>query len=172
MKVVLIVAVCKSNLGIGNENQLLWHLPADMKFFKETTMGYPVITGRKNYESIPEKFRPLPGRLNVVLTRDKSYHAEGAVVVNSIDKALKESELDGKEKAFIIGGGQIYREVLERGLVDEMYVSWVDTALEADTFFTGFQEGKWEVLWEKRHEKDDKNPYSFTIVKYTRKFRQ
>ena len=88
MEIHLIVAVSKSNLGIGKNNELLWHLPADMQFFKQTTIGFPVITGRKNYESIPEKFRPLADRKNIILTHQKNYAAPGAIVVNNIIDAI------------------------------------------------------------------------------------
>ena len=170
MKIILIVAVCKGNLGIGMENDLLWHLPADMKFFKETTIGYPVITGRKNYESIPEKFRPLQGRENIIITRDTNYKAKGAVICNSILQALKEAQRIGKEKCFVIGGGQIYEQFLALNIVDEVLISWVDTTINADTFFKGFNSENWESKIILKKEKDAKNEFSFNIVKYTRKF--
>ena len=100
MVVKLIVAVAKGNNAIGKDNDLLWHLPADMKYFKETTRGFPVVTGRKNYESIPEKFRPLPGRENVVVTRDLTYKAPGAHVCSSISEALELVESFQKESCF------------------------------------------------------------------------
>jgi dihydrofolate reductase len=98
MEINLIVAVAKSNLGIGKNNQLLWHLPADMNFFKQSTIGYPIITGRKNYESIPEKFRPLTDRKNIILTHQKNYSAPGATIVHTITEALNEAENEKKEK--------------------------------------------------------------------------
>lgn len=169
MKIVLIVAVSKGNLGIGKDNDLLWHLPADMKFFKDSTFGYPVITGRKNYESIPERYRPLQGRENIIITRDNTYKAEGAIVCNSIDNALNEVQKIGKEKCFVIGGGQIYEQFLASNIVDEIFISWVDTTINADTFFKGFNANNWTGKTILKKEKDAKNEFSFNIVKYTRK---
>lgn len=169
MKVSLIVAVAKGNNGIGRNNQLLWHLPKDMKFFRETTLGFPIITGRKNYESIPEKYRPLNDRENIVITRNTDYYAPGAHVCNSIDQAITLARSFGKRKCFIIGGGQIYKECLERNMVDEAYVTWVETEKESDTFFEGFDDQKWSVIKEEKMEKDMKNEFDFTIVKYTAK---
>ena len=118
MEVILIVAIAKPNNGIGKANDLLWHLPADMKFFRSQTTGFPVITGRKNYESIPEKFRPLPHRENIVITRqDITY--ENTDVCSSIEDALRIAKSYKKNKAFIIGGGQIYKQCLESNLIDK-----------------------------------------------------
>lgn len=170
MKVVLIVAVCKSNNGIGKDNDLLWHLPADMNFFKDTTMGFPIITGRKGYDSIPDKYRPLPNRDNIVITRDGKYQAEGAIVVHSLEKAISQAEKLNSEKCFIIGGGQIYKLALDNNLIDEMLVTWVDADLDADVFFEGFAADNWQEKTIMIKDKDAKNPYNFKIVKYTAKF--
>ncbi|MFT6717290.1 MAG: dihydrofolate reductase [Saprospiraceae bacterium] len=168
MVVKLIVAVAKGNNGIGKNNQLLWHLPADMKYFKETTRGFPIITGRKNYESIPEKFRPLPGRENVVITRDVHYKAPGAHVCTSINEAIELTKKFEKESCFIIGGGQIYKQCLDQNLVDELYITWVDTSIAADTFFEGFLPKSWHEEELIRQVKDVKNQHGFTVVKYTK----
>ena len=171
MKVSLIVAVCKKNNGIGKDNQLLWHLPKDMKFFKETTVGFPVITGRKNYESIPERFRPLSHRKNIVLTKKNLSvpFAHGVVIATDLDQALEIARKENKSQAFVIGGGEIYRQFLAADLIDEMLITWVEADLEADTFFSGFNASDWNSQQILAHEVDDKNPYPFTIVKYTRK---
>jgi dihydrofolate reductase len=168
MVVKLIVAVAKGNNAIGKNNQLLWHLPIDMKYFKETTRGFPIITGRKNYESIPEKFRPLPGRENIIVTRDKGYNAPGANVCTSISEALEVVKTFRSESCFIIGGGQIYKQCLDEGLVDELYITWVDANLPADTFFEGFSSELWEGKELMIQKKDDKNEFDFSIVKYTK----
>ena len=110
MKVSLIVAVAENGV-IGKDNDLIWHLPKDMRFFKETTMGHHVIMGRKNFESIPHKYRPLPDRTNIVITRQSEYKAEGCIVVNSVETALEIAKNNGDIEHFIIGGGQIYRNL-------------------------------------------------------------
>jgi dihydrofolate reductase len=168
MVVKLIVAVAKGNNGIGKNNDLLWHLPADMKYFKDTTRGFPIITGRKNYESIPEKFRPLPGRENVVITRDENYKAPGAHVCASIAEALKLVKDLASESCFIIGGGQIYKQCLNEDLVDEMYITWVDADVPADTFFEGFSAQKWEEEQLMMQPQDNKHKHAFRVVKYTK----
>ena len=145
MEVVLIVAVAKSNNGIGKDNDLLWHLPADMKFFRLNTIGYPVITGRKNYESIPEKYRPLPNRNNIVVTR-QNIEFEGADVVKSIDEAIKIAKTYNQEKVFIIGGGQIYKQCLADDLIDKMIITWVDVKLDADVFFPEIDSSIWQLI--------------------------
>ena len=134
MKVSLIVAVSENGV-IGKDNDLIWHLPKDMRFFKNTTMGHHVIMGRKNFESIPHKFRPLPNRINVVITRQTTYKAGGCMVVNSVDDALQIAKHNGEEEAFIIGGGQIYKLALEANLVDKVYLTKVHHSFEGDTFF-------------------------------------
>ena len=109
-----------ANRGIGKDNGLLWHLPADMKFFKESTLDNIVVMGRKNFESIPEKYRPLSRRENVILTRNKNYKAEGCLVFNSIKVLLKHYENEEERTMFIIGGGEIYKQFLDKELVDEI----------------------------------------------------
>ena len=166
MRISIIVAVA-SNGVIGRDNDLVWRLRDDMKFFSETTRGHVVITGRKNYESIPEKFRPLPHRTNIVVTRNTEYAAPGAQVVHSLNAALEAAA--GATEAFIIGGGEIYRQALERGDVDRVLLTHVDAAPEGDTFFdldalaTG-----WSRALTARHEADDRNEHGFEIVEYTR----
>lgn len=111
MKLSIIVAVSENNV-IGKDNQLIWNLPADMKFFKKKTKGHLIITGRKNYESIPEKFRPLLDRTNIVITRQEDYKAPGAIVFSSADAALKYAKQNhSDEEVFIIGGGEIYKQI-------------------------------------------------------------
>src|ERR1700751_5612320 len=112
MVLSIIVAVAENNV-IGKDNTLIWSLPADMKFFKEKTKGHVIITGRKNYESIPEKFRPLPERTNIVITRQLDYNAKGAIVVNSIEEALEYAQTHfATQEVFIIGGAEIYKQTI------------------------------------------------------------
>ena len=153
---IKIIAAVGKNLELGNNNQLLWNLPTDMKFFKETTMGHPVIMGRKTYESIG---RPLPGRRNIVLSN--SLNDEKVEVVDSIEKALA---LVQGEDVFVIGGAQIYQSFLE--YADFLYLTMVDDNPKADVYFPKFDEDKYtkEVL-----EEHFENNLNFKFVLYRRK---
>jgi len=122
MKTVVIVAM-GINREIGKNNSLLWHLPEDMKYFRETTTGHTVITGRKNYESIPEKYRPLKDRMNIVVTRQQHYVALGAEIATSLESALEMARNGQTNKSFIIGGGTIYSEAFQKNLVYDMLVT-------------------------------------------------
>lgn len=165
MIVSLIVAVAENNV-IGKDNDLIWHLPKDMAFFKSTTLNHYVVTGRKNYESIPPKYRPLKDRVNVVVTRKDVYNEEGIVVVNSIESAIEVARKNGETECFIIGGGQIYKSVLENNLVDQMYITHVHESFEGDTVFPVFDRSNWDEEVLLTHLKDEKNKYNFTIKKY------
>ena len=168
MKVSLIVAMDLKR-GIGRDNDLMWHLPEDMKFFKETTMGQIVVMGRKNYDSIPAKYRPLPKRENVILTRNKNYKAEGCLVFHSMQDCMNAYKNETERTVFIIGGGEIYKIALEEDYVDEMYITHVNENYGPDTFFPEFDLTQWNVETIKTHEKDEKNEASFSVLKYTRK---
>ncbi len=134
MKVSLIVAVSENGV-IGKDNDLIWSLPKDMKFFKDTTLGHHVIMGRKNLESIPHKYSPLPNRTNIVITRQSDYTAEGCVTVSSIKEAIEIAKNNGDTEPFIIGGGQIYKKALKSNLVDKIYLTKVMGIFDGDTFF-------------------------------------
>ena len=133
MKLSIIVAVAKKNV-IGKNNALIWHLPADMKFFKEKTSGHCIITGRKNYESIPEKYRPLINRTNIVVTHQKNYSAPGTIVVHTIADALKEAESRKDDEVFIIGGAEIYKQTIDK--VNTIYLTQIDENFDGDVFFS------------------------------------
>lgn len=164
MKVSLIAAVAK-NMGIGKDNDLLWRLPADVKFFKDTTMGHVVITGRKNYESIPEKYRPLSGRTNIVMTRgDKTY--AGCKMAHSLEEALDIAREMGEDEAFIIGGGYVFQEAMDKGLADLLYITWVDSEPEADVFFPEFNTDEWVKTMDEHHTSDEKNAYNYSFCVY------
>lgn len=167
MKVKLIVAVDRE-WGIGKNNDLMWHLPADMKFFKETTSGHIVVTGRKNYDSIPERFRPLPNRENAVLTRDRAYEAPGALVFYSLESCLEHYQQEKERTVFIIGGGQIYREALQLDVVEELLITHVDGVFGADTFFPVLDLSRWnsELLFVQNQ--DEKHEVGFRVVRYVR----
>ncbi len=159
----LIVAIAKNN-AIGKNNDLLWHLPNDMKHFKETTLNHHIITGRKNYISIPPKFRPLVNRTNIVLTRNTDFSEEGCVIKHSLEEAIKYAKENSETELFIIGGGQIYKEALENDLIDRMYVTHVNENFEADTFFPEIN-SKWNKTEEEFFEADERHayPYSFAV---------
>ena len=162
MKVSLIVAVSENGV-IGKDNDLIWHLPKDMKFFKETTMGHHVIMGRKNFESIPHKYRPLPNRTNIVITRQSDYKAEGCVVVNSLEEALKVAKSNEENEAFIIGGGQIYKLAVDSDLVDRIYLTRIHHSFDGDTFFPELN-SDWIELKREDYFKDDNHKYDYSFI--------
>ena len=167
MIISIIVAISKNQV-IGKNNQLIWHLPKDMKFFMDTTMNTVVIMGRKNYESIPKKYRPLKNRKNVIITRNKYYKAENCVVVNSIDESLKFLTNVEKKEVFVIGGGEIYKKFLEKGLIDRMYITHIDEHFDGDTFFPEINYSSWEYSEFLNHRKDEINPHDFKIMVYNK----
>lgn len=140
----IIVAISENN-GIGKDNDLLWYLPSDMKFFRKTTLGHCVIMGRKNYESIPEKYRPLAKRTNIIVTRNANYKADGAVVKNSLEEALEFAKSENESEVFIIGGGQIYKEAMGKNVIDKMYITHVAKNYDADTFFPEIELSNWNI---------------------------
>ena len=159
--ITLIVAMGK-NREIGKENQLLWHLPKDLKRFKELTSGYPIIMGRKTYESIG---KPLPNRTNIVISRKNDWFEEGILIVGSIKEAVKfAKKID--EEVFVIGGGNIYEQTID--LADKLEVTLVDAVLGADTFFSKINEKVWQKTNEERHQKDEKNEFDFCFQTYER----
>ena len=163
MIVSLIVAVSENRV-IGKGNDLIWHLPNDMKFFKQTTQGHHVIMGRKNFESIPHKFRPLPNRINIIITRKDDYIAKDSLVVNSIDQALDIARQNGDDEPFIISGGQIYKLALESGVVQRVYLTKIYHSFEGDTFFPQLGSEWKEVNRVDCHkDPDHKYDYSFFV---------
>lgn len=168
INVSLIVAMDQER-GIGRDNDLMWHLPADMQFFKDTTKGHIVVMGRKNYDSIPVKFRPLPGRQNVILTKNRTFKAENCLVFHSLEECMTHFKNENNRDLFIIGGGEIYRNALELGIVREMYITRVDKVFNADTFFPEFEEKEWDKVKIGDHKLDEKHEASFTFWKYTKK---
>ena len=162
MEKCIIVAIADNN-AIGKDNALLWHISEDLKFFKRTTMGCPVIMGRKTFESIG---RPLPKRQNIVISR--GFDApEGVVVVDSIEKGYEIAQEQGAEKCFVIGGGQIYAQAMR--IADEMVITHVHTVIEdADTFFPQIDPETWKVEERSELKTDPESGYTFEFVKYIR----
>jgi dihydrofolate reductase len=160
LKLSIIVAIGENGV-IGKGNDLPWsRLPKDMKYFMETTMGKPIVTGRKNYESIPKDKRPLVGRENILLSRDKDFIAPGAIVVDSVDVAIKKIDELDYEEAFIIGGGEIYRQTLH--LVDRLYITRVHESFGGDVFFPQINEDEWFEVSKEFVPADEKNKYATT----------
>ena len=160
--IVSAIAAVAENGVIGNKGDLPWQLPDDMKFFQRTTLNHHVITGRKNYESIPERFRPLRDRVNLVVTRQAGYNAPGAVVCVSLEVVLIISRDAGQKEAFIIGGGELYKEAFEKGLVQRLYLTTVHAKPAGNVKFPEIGKG-WKEVWSERHEKDAKHAYAFTF---------
>jgi len=161
MKIALIVALSQNNI-IGRDNQLPWHLPEDLKYFKSVTMGKPVLMGRKTFDSIG---RPLPGRANIVITRDAQWTADGVEVVTDIQAALaageKACKAAGGDEIMVIGGAQIYQKFLP--LADRLYLTRVEAQVEGDAFFPEIDSTQWQQVAEEVPEKIDSHPYRFLI---------
>jgi dihydrofolate reductase len=160
-ELVLIAAVAKNGV-IGKNNALPWHLPEDMKHFKALTTGHAVIMGRKTWESLPERFRPLPGRLNIVLTRNSSYQADGATVVNSLDEAVK---VGAGKTAFIIGGAELYAHALSQA--QRLELTEIDAAFEGDAYFPAFDRSQWREV--KRESGRTEAGLGYAFVTYERR---
>jgi dihydrofolate reductase len=162
----VIVAVADNGV-IGRDNTLPWHLPGDLQYFKRVTMGKPIIMGRKTFDSIG---RPLPGRANIVISRDRGYRAEGASVVSSLDAALGLAEgLAGREGAaeiVVIGGAEIYRLAMPRA--SRLYITEVHARVEGDAWLPPIDWGQWREASRERHAASGKNPYDFSFVVYER----
>ena len=156
MKISIVVAMA-ANRVIGRDNQLPWHLPADLKHFKQTTMGKPILMGRKTWESIG---RPLPGRTNIVITRDENYDAPGCVVVHSIEAALQAAAK--QDEVMIIGGAEFYRQVLPR--TDRIYLTRINEDFEGDTLFPELDSSEWQEAERVDCDADDNNPHSYSFI--------
>ncbi len=160
----IIVAISKNNV-LGKENKLLWHLPKDFKFFKETTLGHPIIMGRKTFESLPGI---LSNRIHIVITRDVNYKPEDVIVSHSLEEAIREAQKYDSE-IYICGGGQIYKEALEKRFVDKILLTEIDVDVEGDAFFPTFDTSDWEITKKECHTQDEKHDFEFCFVEYMRK---
>lgn len=167
MRVAIMVAAADNGV-IGRDNALPWHLPGDLQYFKRVTLGKPVIMGRKTFDSMG---RPLPGRTNIVISRNPAYQAMGAKVVPSLEEALVLAEnvalIDGEEEVVVIGGADIYRLALP--LVDRLYITEVHASIEGDTQFPPVDWDQWSESARERHEAEGPNPYDYSFVIYDRK---
>ena len=167
MKISIVVAAADDN-AIGKDKGLLWHLPKDMEFFKKVTYGHHVLMGRKSYESIPEQYRPLKGRVNIIITRQQEFKAEGCRIVSSAEEGIGFAKDNGEEELMILGGGQIYKQLL--GQTDKIYLTRVHHSFpEADTFFPELDLNEWKLLRNEKHAADEKHLYSFEFIELERK---
>ena len=163
MIISTIVAVGHNN-AIGVDNDLPWHMPADLKFFKETTFGFNVLMGRKSFDSVG---RPLPGRTNIVVTRNKDFYHSGVITVNSIEEGILYAKENDQKELFIIGGSNIYAQT--QHLWNKLYLTRIDVEVpNATAFFPEVDLSQWQHAWEKKHLADDKNKFDYTFNLYTR----
>lgn len=150
MSKISIIAAASENLVIGKDNDLPWNLPSDLKNFKKITEGNFVIMGRKCWESIPEKFRPLPNRHNIVISRDPNYKAVGAAVINDLETIINVFKHDKEEiEVFIIGGAQIYKEAFKHA--DKLYLTQIFSEVEGDTYLEGLDFNEWCLTETSQH---------------------
>jgi len=156
---VSIIAAIGRNRELGKNNKLLWNIGEDLKHFKTTTNGHAVIMGRKTHESIG---RVLPKRINIVITRDANYKSGGCEICSSLDEALKLAEKRGEKEAFVIGGGEVYKQAIS--LADKLYLTIIDASFDADTFFPDYSEFN-KVISSENHK--DEN-YSYTFLEIVR----
>ena len=157
MTISLIVAASENN-AIGKNNKLLWNLPNDLKFFKNTTWGFPVIMGRKTFEEVN---KPLPGRTNIVVTSNSDWHAAGTITTGNINEAIAKAAETNSKQAFIIGGGEIYKQSME--IADIIYITRVHAQLEGDTFFPEIDESKWKLTSNQDFVADEKHAYNYSF---------
>lgn len=155
--IVSIIVAASENNAIGLNNQLLWHLPNDLKFFKQTTWAMPVIMGRKTFESLSGK--PLNGRLNIVVSRQSNWSAEGVIKAESIEAALTIAANNHYKEAYIIGGGELYAASI--AIADKIYLTKVETVIEGDTFFPSIDLTQWQLKAEECHPIDQKHAYAY-----------
>ncbi len=163
MIVSAIVATAKNNV-IGRDNDIPWYLPADLKYFKMTTLNHHIIMGRNCYESIG---KPLPKRTNIIVTRNPFYIASNCLIVHSLEEGLTLAQDNGEEEAFIIGGAQIYNLALP--YLDRLYLTEVDLEVEGDVFFPALDFKEWELMVEDKKKADEKNPNDYCFKIYDKK---
>jgi dihydrofolate reductase len=157
--VISAIAAMAENRAIGINNRLPWHLPADLKHFKALTSGHPILMGRKTYQSIG---RPLPHRMNIIITRDLEFQAPGCIVVNSIEQAVGVAEVEDSNEIFIIGGAEVYQQLMPH--IERIYLTIVHHAFEADTFFPEIDMKEWREVAREDHVADEANEFDFSFI--------
>lgn len=159
-----IIVATSTNFVIGKDNDLPWHLPTDMKYFKDTTKGHMVVMGRKCWESIPEKFRPLPNRKNIVMTRDTSYVANGAVISHDLEQLLVSHE-NSHEQVFIIGGAELYKAAFK--YANRLFLTQIYSKVEGDVYLEGLVLKNWSLV--EGSEFHEENGFKFRFELYEKK---
>jgi dihydrofolate reductase len=163
MTISLLVAAAENN-AIGKDNKLLWNLPNDMKFFKNTTWGMTIVMGRKTFESFGKQ---LPGRTNIVITRNKDWKAEDAIAVANLDEALVEAKKTNCKEIFIIGGGEIYKQSMD--VANKIYITRVHASFDADTFFPAIDGNKWKLTSNENFPVDERHAYAYSFQVWEKK---
>jgi len=163
---ISLIVAASTNNAIGKNGQLLWHLPKDLKFFKNTTWGMPVVMGRKTFEAVS---KPLPGRINIVITSNEGFFAKDVVTVKSVDQALKAADETNCKEIFIIGGGEIYKQTMD--IADKVYMTRVHAELEGDTFFPELNPDQWTLIESTDIPSDEKHAIPFTFETWQKKNR-
>ena len=161
--IALVVAASTNNV-IGKNNHLVWNLPNDLKFFKNTTWGFPVIMGRKTFEEVNQ---PLPGRTNIVITRQPGWHADGAITTASLEEAIQKARETNAKQIFIIGGGEIYKQSMH--LANIIYITRVHAVVDGDAFFPVIDENEWSLVSNKDFPVDDKHAYAYSFQVWKKK---
>jgi dihydrofolate reductase len=160
---IAIVVAASSNNAIGKDNQLLWHLPNDLRFFKNTTWGGVVIMGRKTFESVN---KPLPGRLNIVISSNKDWKADQVVTAAGLSEAIAFARGENFKQIFIIGGGVIYQQAL--AITDTVYLTRVHAEIDGDTFFPALDQAEWKLISKSDFPKDEKHAFAYSFEKWER----
>ena len=163
INISLVVAAADNN-AIGKNNQLLWHLPNDLKFFKNTTWGGVVIMGRKTFESVN---KPLPGRLNIVITTNPNWNHETVKTAGSLEQAIEIAKAEHFKEAYIIGGGEIYKQAMPQA--DIIYLTRVHAPFDADTFFPEINTNDWQLMHKDDVSRDEKHTYDYSFERWERK---
>ena len=159
---ITIIAAIAENNALGKNNQLIWHIPADLKRFKKVTSNHHIIMGRKTFESLG---KPLPNRTNIIITRNSNYKAEGCVVVNSLNEAINAAKED--KNPFILGGAEIYKQAIE--IADKLDLTFVHHEFDADVFFPKIDTTIWKEISREYFKADDKNKFNYSFVSYLKK---
>ncbi|MEJ7611135.1 MAG: dihydrofolate reductase [Ferruginibacter sp.] len=163
--IISLIVAASTNNAIGKDNAMLWHLPTDLKFFKNTTWGMPVVMGRKTFEAMG---KALAGRTNIVVTSNKDWKGEGAINVPDIEEALKvAADTTNAKEVFITGGGEIYKQTMK--MADRIYMTRIHTQVEGDTFFPEIDQTDWKLVFSKEVKADEKNTYDMSFETWEKK---
>ena len=158
---ITVIAAIATNNALGKDNDLIWHLPADLKRFKKVTTGHYIIMGRNTYESIG---KPLPNRTTIIITRNKNYFKEGCLIANSLEQAIEMSKEEAQ--VFIIGGAQIYKETIAKNLAQQLDITLVHKDFEADVYFPEIDAKIWKEIARENFKADEKNKLDYSFISY------